>query len=57
MAFSGIDENSYDFEAKIQISRILKILSDTIKNCEVAVSNLLSFIVFIYQNPQIGKLT
>lgn len=38
MAFCGDETSSYDFEASIQISRILKILSDTIKNSEVVVS-------------------
>ncbi|XP_046679841.1 dynein regulatory complex protein 10 isoform X1 [Homalodisca vitripennis] len=35
MASSNDENNSYDFEASIQISRILKILSDTIKNTEI----------------------
>lgn len=54
MAFSGIDDsNSYDFEAKIQIARILKILNDTIKNCEVAVSNNCYIVTYWVDQNQI----
>uniref|UniRef100_A0A1B6LGV5 Dynein regulatory complex protein 10 n=1 Tax=Graphocephala atropunctata TaxID=36148 RepID=A0A1B6LGV5_9HEMI len=35
MASINDETNCYDFEASIQISRILKILSDTIKNTEI----------------------
>lgn len=38
ISFSNTSEQSHNFEASIQITRILKILSDTIKNTEIVVS-------------------
>lgn len=43
------DNNQFDYEASIQISRILKILSDTTKNTEIIVSLSKKF---CYENTQ-----
>lgn len=46
-SFGNTSEQSHNFEVSIQITRILNILSDTIKNTEIVVSTVF-FYIFIY---------